>query len=395
MTDTLPDWGSPLSWPELPQGPGRRDTRQRNRRVRDPRLRRHLSLLVLAGLVLPAACRRSDPEPATDGPVGVAVQAARLDTIRDAVSAPGLIVPSTVGDWTVLINEPAEIVELPKAEGETVAVGDLLVRFQFASLTQEMAATELAVLEATTEVQRARTAAAQTQGLLEKGMVARVQHEARQADLAVAESRLRQASARFDAIKADESRTIVRARFPGTIVNVWHARGDSLPGRADDPILRVVDRSRVQVALQLPVAQVARIAQGQLATVRSFGTEAVELASVASKADTTDPTVSTSEVRLNFAQPATLPVDSPVSVEIVLDQRADVLVVPTSAIMTDSQGDYVVLAGEDNRAHRRDVRVGMRTRELAHIVTGLTPGERVIVAGAGDVAEGSPITVGR
>jgi len=351
---------------------------------------------MLAGLAVPSvACRRAEPDAAAPAPVGVAVQAARLDTIRDAVSAPGLIVPSTAGDWTIVINEPAEIVELPKREGDTVAVGDLLVRFQFASLTQELAASELAVLEATSEVQRARTAAAQTQGLFEKGLIARVQHEARQADLASAESRLRQASARFDATKVDENRTIVRARFPGTVVSVSHAAGDALPGRPDDPILRVVDRSRVQVAVQLPVAQVARIAQGQLATVRSFGTEAVELATVASKAETTDPSVSTAEVRLAFAQPATLPVDTPVSVEIVLDQRADILVVPTSAIMTDAQGDYVVVAGEDERAHRRNVRVGMRTRELAHIVTGLTPGERVIVAGAGDVGEGSPIAIGR
>jgi RND family efflux transporter MFP subunit len=226
-------------------------------------------------------------------------------------------------------------------------------------------------------------------------MVARVQQEARQADLAAAESRLRLATSRFDTIKADEARTIVRARFPGTIVNVWHAPGDALIGSASDPILRVVDRTRVQVAVQLPIQQVARIVPGQLATVRSFGGEAAELATVASRADTTDPNVATAEVRLSFAQPATLPVDSPVSVEIVLDQRTGVVVVPTSAIMNDSQGDYVVLAGDDQRAHRRDVRVGLRTRDLAHIVTGLTPGERVIVAGAGDVGEGTPIAVGR
>jgi RND family efflux transporter MFP subunit len=341
------------------------------------------------------ACRSESDEAASPGPVGVAVQEARLDTLRDAISSPGLVVPSTAGDWTVYILEPAEIVELPKREGDEVAVGDVLVRFQMASLTQEIAASELGVLEATADVQRARDAAAQTQGLFDRGMVARVQQEARQADLAAAESRLRLATSRFETIKADEARTIVRARFPGTIVNVWHAPGDALIGSASDPILRVVDRTRVQVAVQLPIQQVARIVPGQLATVRSFGGEAAELATVASRADTTDPNVATAEVRLSFAQPATLPVDSPVSVEIVLDQRTGVVVVPTAAIMNDSQGDYVVLAGDDQRAHRRDVRVGLRTRDLAHIVTGLTPGERVIVAGAGDVGEGTPIAVGR
>jgi RND family efflux transporter MFP subunit len=343
-----------------------------------------------------AACSRADPdEAASVEPVSVAVQEARLDTLRDAVSSPGLVVPSTAGDWTVYVHEPAEIVELPKHEGEEVAVGDLLVRFQFASLTQEIAASELGVLEATADVQRARDALAQSQRLFDRGMIARLQHEARQADLANAESRLRQATGRFEAVKGDEVKTVVRARFPGTIVNVWHAAGDALTGSASDPILRVVDRSRVQVAVQLPILQVARIVPGQLATVRSFGSEASELATVASRAETNDPTVATAEVRLSFAQPATLPVETPVSVEIVLDQRTGVVVVPTSAIMNDSQGDYVVIAGTDQRAHRRDVRVGLRTRDLAHIVTGLTAGERVIVAGAGDVGEGTAIAVSR
>jgi RND family efflux transporter MFP subunit len=334
-------------------------------------------------------------EAGTDDPVRVAVQEARLDTLRDAVSAPGMVVPSVAGDWTVQVAEPAEIAELPKREGDTVAVGDLLVRLEIASLSQEVAASELALLEATNDAARAREAADRSQSLFDRGVIARVEHETRQADLSAADSRLRQATARHEAVKSNESRTVIRARFPGTVVSVWHAPGDLLMGSATDPILRVVDPSRVQVAVQLPVAQVARIAPGQLATVRSFGGEVPELATVSSRADTTDASEPTAEVRLSFTQAATLPIDTPVSVEIVFDQRAGVLVVPTAAVMSDSQGTYVVVAGEDNRAHRRDVRVGLRTRDLAHVVTGLSAGERVIVSGLNEIGEGTPIDVGR
>ncbi len=351
--------------------------------------------LLLAGCLAAGACNRGGEEAPRSGPIGVAVQPARIDTLRDAVSAPGLIVPAAAGDWTITIGEPADIVELPKREGDTVAVGDLLVRLEIASLTQETAASELAVLEASSDVERAKAAAAQTQGLFDKGMIARVQHEQRQADLAAAESRLRQATSRFEATKADEARTVIRARFPGSVVSVWHAPGDTIAGGPADPILRVVDRSRVQVAVQLPIAQVARVAQGQLATVRSFGSDAVELATVASKAESADPNVATAEVRLAFAQPATLALDTPVSVEIVLDQRADVLVVPTSAILVDGRGEYVVIVADDTRAYRRDIRVGLRTRDLSHVVTGLSPGDRVIVAGAAELSEGAPVTIAR
>lgn len=354
-----------------------------------------ISLAIGLALIPASACNRSADDEAAADPVRVAVQEARLDTLRDAASAPGIVVPSAAGDWTVYIEEPAEIVELPHKEGDEVAAGAVLVRFQVASLTQESAATELAVLEATSDVQRTREAVAQTQSLFDRGLIARVEHESRQAELAAAESRLRQATSRLEAVKSNESRTVVRARFPGTVVNVWHAPGDLLTGSSTDPILRVVDRSRVQVAVQLPIAQVARIAPGQLATVRSFGGETPELATVASRADTTDANVPTAEVRLSFTQPPTLPVDTPVSVEIVFDQRANVLVVPAAAVMTDAKGPYVVVVGEDERAHRRDVRIGMRTRDLVHIATGLTAGERVIVSGVGEIGEGTAVATGR
>jgi RND family efflux transporter MFP subunit len=347
-------------------------------------------------LALAAGCARAADETTSDGEaVRVGIQEARLDNLRDVVSAPGIVVPSAAGDWTISVSEPAEIIELPKAQGEAVAVGDLLVRYEIASLSQEIAAVELARLEAESEVERTRAAAAQSQSLFERGLIARNLHEARQADLAAAESRLRQATSRFEAVKSDEARTVVRARFAGTVVEVWHAPGDVLPGRADDPILRVVDPTRVQVAVQLPIAQVARIAPGQLATVRSFATETAELATVSSRADTSDPSAPTAEVRLSFTQPATLPLESPVSVEIVFDQRVGVLVVPTTALLTDGQGTYVVVVGEDQRARRRDVRVGIRTRDLAHIVTGLEAGERVVTSGLNDISEGTLVAAGR
>jgi RND family efflux transporter MFP subunit len=357
-------------------------------------LARRLTVLLVA-LAAPACGRDAAEEAVADEPVRVVLQEARLDTLRDTVSAPGIVVPSAAGDWTITVAEPAEILELPKAAGDAVAVGDVLVRVEVASLSQEIAAAELARLEAANDLDRAKSAAQQAQSLFDRGLIARLEHEARQADLTSAEARLRQASARFETAKSNESRTVVRARFPGTVTDVWHAPGDLLTGRPDDPILRVIDPTRVQVAVQLPVAQVARIAPGQLASVRSFAGETTELASVSSKADTSDPNAPTAEVRLSFTQPATLPIDTPVSVEIVFDQRAGVLVVPTAAVMSDPQGTYVVIAGEDGRAHRRDVRVGIRSRELAHIVSGLEAGERVIVSGAGEIGEGTPVAPAR
>jgi hypothetical protein len=49
----------------------------------------------------------------------------------------------------------------------------------------------------------------------------------------------------------------------------------------------------------------------------------------------------------------------------------------------------VVIAGEDGRAHRRAVRVGLALRDRVELASGVTAGERVLVSGFDLVSEGT------
>ena len=50
-------------------------------------------------------------------------------TFEATVSASGLVSAAPGADWTITAPEAARIVEIPKAEGDRVKPGDLLVRF--------------------------------------------------------------------------------------------------------------------------------------------------------------------------------------------------------------------------------------------------------------------------
>ena len=91
--------------------------------------------------------------------------------------------------------------------------------------------------------------------------------------------------------------------------------------------------------------------------------------------------------------PATLPLNAPVSAQILLDQRTDVLIVPTAAVGRDDIGPFVMVAGGDNLAHRRNVRVGLATPQFTQIAEGVSEGEQVILAGLQEVADQTPIVV--
>jgi membrane fusion protein (multidrug efflux system) len=302
-------------------------------------------------------------------------------------------VPASAADFTVYAPETGQIADLPVKQDDVVTTGKILVKFEIASVVQELAALQLEVLEATTRLDRAKTELARKQSLFDRGMASRNDYDVSRLDQATAESLLQQARTRLELAQSADARSIVRAPFAGTVVKLWHLPGDAVVGGGADPVLRLVDPTRVQVSVQLPVAQLSRIVPGQTATVRAIAGATDEAAVVTTKLETAGPTAPTGEVRLTFTNPATLPTDTPVSVEILLDQRTSALVIPTSSIRRDAASSYVMVAGPDSRAHRRDVRTGLAARDLTQILDGLTAGEFVIVTGLTDVNEDSPIVL--
>ncbi|MCD8141054.1 MAG: efflux RND transporter periplasmic adaptor subunit [Planctomycetaceae bacterium] len=62
-----------------------------------------------------------------------------------------------------------------------------------------------------------------------------------------------------------------------------------------------------------------------------------------------------------------------------------------SAVMHDAGSAYVYVLGDDNQAERRDIVLGFATGGLQTVLSGLEPGEIVVVDGTHKVVPGSPI----
>ena len=62
------------------------------------------------------------------------MKAAAVGEIEGHINVTGMVTPAPGADWTIVAPEPARIAELPKAEGDRVAAGDVLVRFDIPTL---------------------------------------------------------------------------------------------------------------------------------------------------------------------------------------------------------------------------------------------------------------------
>jgi RND family efflux transporter MFP subunit len=324
----------------------------------------------------------------------VTVQQAAIQTLRDTLTISGVVVPAGAADLLVYAPEAARVVELPKAEGDTFESGDLLARFDVSTITAEVEARERELNEAMSRAAAATAEEARLAGLHDRGVIARNVYEASKTARLSAEASLNQARTQMESAKLLQERTIVRARFKGVVLKRWHSEGDLVAGGSQDPVLRAVDPTRIQAAIEVTPSQLGRIVPGQAATIQT-GPGSAEPATVAVRPPALDGGPPRVEVRVAPVGPLTLPLESPVQVEIVLDERPQVIVVPSGAILKDDQVTYVMVAGSDNRAHRRDVQVGLQARGLTHVTSGVNPGDLVIVGGLDTIADGSAISVSR
>lgn len=72
--------------------------------------------------------------------------------------------------------------------------------------------------------------------------------------------------------------------------------------------------------------------------------------------------------------------------------RTDRPVIPREAVVVESARSYVYVV-RDNRAERREVKIGAEDGDRVEIASGLDPGELVVVAGQYRLSDGAPVEV--
>ena len=97
-------------------------------------------------------------------------------------------------------------------------------------------------------------------------------------------------------------------------------------------------------------------------------------------------------VRLTLLEPASFAVDTPVQVDIDLEERTNAVLVPAEAIVRKGATAAVFVAAGD-RAERRDVTTGVSGDGGVEITSGVRAGELVITRGQTFLADGARISV--
>ena len=210
--------------------------------------------------------------------------------------------------------------------------------------------------------------------------------EANAAACTAAEDAARVADARVDVARAQLDRTQLRAPFAGVIAKVNGELGEfvtpSPVGIPTPPTVDLIDSSCLYVSAPIDEVDAPRVQAGLKARISldAFPNQSFpgHVRRVAPYVVDVEKQARTVEIEAEFENPekAGLLAGYSADVEVVLDQRADVLRVPTSVILPNKT--VYVLDAKTGRLESRAVEVGIKNWEFSEIVKGLREGELVV-----------------
>jgi RND family efflux transporter MFP subunit len=327
---------------------------------------------------------------------------------------------------TVSSKVTGKVLEVYIEEGKEVRKGQVLARLDDSQLRAalnvgraQLEAARRATAEDEAGLREAELTLQRRRQLLNEGVIGRAeldtaesQVESLKARIAMAQQQVQVADSQVKAIQTDLNDMVVRAPFDGVAISK-----DAQPGEMISPvsagggftrtgICTIVDMSSLEIEVDVSESYINRVRSGQPveAVLDAYPDWRIP-AQVITTVPSADRQKATVRVRIGFEtesekkklDPRILP-DMGVKVSF-LNERAPQgeqaaprarLLVPKTAIRNDN-GTSIVFVVREDRAERRAVRVGAADGERVEVISGINPGERVVVDGPATLVDGARV----
>jgi HlyD family secretion protein len=208
----------------------------------------------------------------------------------------------------------------------------------------------------------------------------------KQLDLKIAEGELSSAKGKTASAEAQLSYAKIVSPIDGVVTDRPVYPGE-MPA-SGSPIITVMNLSEVVARTHISQQEAALLKVGDAATITAPGASAEIKGRVMLVSPALDPNSTTVEVWVRAANPKMeLKPGASVRVRVVAQTVPHAIVIPTAALLTDSDGTTTVMTLDtDNKPHKQKVKVGIKNADEIQITAGLKGGERVVTVGAFQLA---------
>jgi len=348
-----------------------------------------LFLLPLASLSLASllGCGRSGNITMPPKPVHVIVVG---EPARDTLSLSGTLVPRVESQLAFRVS--GLIAERLVDLGDSVEAGQALMHLDDEQL-------QLAVAELVAEEAKARATLEQIERdvrrnreLVESGAIADADFETLRSLLAQSQAQLQAAQSRLARARNDLTYATLTAPASGTIALVQADVGQVVA--AGTPVLRLARGGEHEIEVNVPESRIGQMASGQTAKVRLLSLPDVEItARVREIASVADAQTRTYRVRLAVPELLTAArLGMTASVRFDAASNNAHLQLPLTALFQQGEQPAVwILPDAANHLELRPITLAAMGTDMITLTGGITPGERVVIAGVHRLDAAMPV----
>ncbi len=362
--------------------------------VRSP-LRLAALLVALAALPLGALAQQ--------GPASVLAERVELREITDTTPILAQVVATTEAE--VATRTAGIVADVLFRVGDRVEAGQPLVRLDrdLIEIRRRTAAAALEASKAGVEVAEAqlrlaqqafeRTSQLRGSTAFSKGQFEDLEQSAAQArsELARAGAMVAQAEAELARADYDLRHATILAPFSGVVIGRAAQPGSYID--LGEPVATLIDAASLEIEANMPVKLVGSLEEGRRIEA-DFGAGQTTEAEVRSLLPVETATTRTRPVRLSFDAAALaaagLAAGNSVTLRVPVSAPRRALTVPKDALV-QSRGGWTVFAVEEGAATPRRVEIGGPLGDRMEVVSGLLPGEIVVVRGNERLRPGQPV----
>src|SRR5712691_10872411 len=325
---------------------------------------------------------------AAKGPPAVAVTVASVSQETVPVRLPAIGNVEAYSTVALKARVDGQIVEVNFREGQQVGKGDVLFRIDPRPYEAALRQAEANALRDAAARDQARSQDRRYQDLLEKNFVSKEAYAQIRTNAATAEATANASQAALENARLNLEYCTIRSPLDGYVGRVLLQAGNLVKANDVNPLLVINQVRPVYVNFAVPEQNLPEVrkymAAGPLMVEvlpTDAGQKRVE-GQLIFIDNAVDPTTGTIRLRAQFdnADAALWPGQF-VNVSVRLYEQADALIVPSQAVQSGPDGQYVYIVGGDMLVELRRITVQRTDGERAIVAKGLAKGERVVTRG--------------
>jgi RND family efflux transporter MFP subunit len=303
-------------------------------------------------------------------------------TIKDTIFNHYLDIQGSVDTKENILIQPefsGTLTSLTVKAGDRVSKGQILGRVDDAGMSQQLASAE-------NQYSLAKTTYERQKNLWDKKIGSEIQFLQAQTQMISAQKAVAQ-------IKAQLSKTVIRAPFSGTIDEIFAEKGQVV-APSPQGLMRIVNLGNMYVSTTVPESYIGKLKVGDQVDVYLTSLNKTYKGKVRQVGNFINPNNRSFGIEVSLPNPDNLLRPNQVAKLKIVDYvNKNAIVVPTGVIQKDGTGsNYVYVVQESNgktgTAKKVIVEIGKSSENVTEIVSGLSANDIIVVEGVNSISNG-------